>query len=216
MRRLGGILTLVIVLGIGVTVVSLPVSAQGGGSRVLQPSDPCLLTPSAAECLEEPIPQQPVTPATALQPEPSAEPGIEVEPLPAPEPVDDSQTTAPEPVSEPSEPELSEAEAEQVEASTITPLYDESEAGRAELEEITETTVYTENRVGLGIARLLTLIYLAFTGLGLVVSLVVATITYFARRKNNALSEVGFVKTPLVFACLVVIGGIVYAYLSTR
>ena len=179
---------------------NIPGLAQGGGSRTLQPSDPCLIIPTPPECDS--------TPDSEATEEP-----VEVEPLPAPEPA-----PAPEIVQEEAEspePALTETEEEQVEESTITPLYDEDEEGEAELEREVDQSAYTDNRVGVGLAKLLTIIYLAFTGLGLVVSGVVALVTYFVRRKNGGNTEANFLRVPLVFACLVVLGGLVYAFLNT-
>lgn len=178
----------------------VPGLAQGGGSRTLQPSDPCLVVPTPPECVPETDPVAPEEP-------------VEVEPLPAPEPVPNPEVIQEE--AEAPAPELTETEEEQVEESTITPLYDEDEEGEAELEREVDQGAYTDNRVGIGLAKLLTIIYLAFTGLGLVVSGVVALVTYFVRRKNGGNTEANFLRVPLVFACLVVLGGLVYAFLNT-
>ena len=200
MQYLVSIVTLglwVLVAGSGVVTM-----AQGGASRTLQPSDPCLVIPAPPECVPE-----------EAAPDPTNTSEIEIEPLPAPEPVPESRII--ENREESRAPALTEDEEEQVEESTITPLYDEDPEAEAELESQVDQSPRTDNRVGVGLAKLLTLIYLAFTSLGLVVSGAVAFVTYFVRRKNGGNTETSFLKMPLIFGCLVVFGGIVYALLNT-
>ena len=196
----------IVTLGVWASVAGGGVTglAQGGGSRALQPSDPCLVIPAPPECAQE-----------GSAPDSSNNSDIEVEPLPTPEPA-----PAPERIIEDNNeastaPALTTDEEEQVEESTITPLYDDNPEGEAELENEIDQNPQTSNRVGVGLAKLLTLIYLAFTGLGLVVSAAVALVTYFVRRKNGGNTETSFLKMPLIFGCLVVLGGIVYALLNT-